>query len=128
MIKSEIEIDIEKPFLNDKLDREKIADVLTKIIDGNSGNFVLSVESRWGTGKTTFFKMWKQKLDNTDKYKTIYFNAWENDDSEDPLLAILSEMESIFEKSKYDKIKKSIVPLLKQAFPVAIKIYPPLWQ
>lgn len=122
-----IEIIEENPFENCKFAREKIADNLTNIIQKTEHPLVLSVDSPWGTGKTTFVNMWKQKLENTGEYKTLYFNAWENDDSDDPLLSLLSVMlESFPEKSKEDtplgKVKKAGKTLLKKGLPLLFKI------
>jgi hypothetical protein len=38
--------------------------------------------------------MWQKHLDSQGTFKTFYFNAWENDDTEDPLLELIAEMES----------------------------------
>lgn len=92
-------IDKEDPFLNCKLEREPIADNLTKIIEGIDGGFVLSIDSPWGTGKSTFIEMWVQKLtnekQNDEKQNNIfpiYFNAWENDFQDNPLIALIGEL------------------------------------
>jgi hypothetical protein len=53
-------IPIEKdkdPFENCKLDRKKYAISLNEIIDFYSNGFVMAVNNKWGTGKTTFIKM-----------------------------------------------------------------------
>ena len=77
------DIPIDNPFQNDKLDRKNIAENLENIIDSINGSVVLSIDASWGNGKTTFIKMWKQKIDNEAKYKATYFNAWEDDDCEE---------------------------------------------
>ena len=57
----------------------------------------------------TFVTMWKDLLDNNEKYSskfnTLYFNAWENDYITDPLLALVSEIEAEIkrEDSKFKK-------------------------
>ena len=121
------DIPIDNPFQNDKLDRKNIAENLENIIDSINGSVVLSIDASWGNGKTTFIKMWKQKIDNEAKYKAIYFNAWENDDCEDPLLALINEITELLktkeENSKIiDGIKKYGKPLLKKAIPTMLKI------
>ena len=47
----------DNPFQNDILDREKIADNLEAIIGISKGSLVLSIDSGWGKGKTTFINM-----------------------------------------------------------------------
>ena len=72
----EIEISEQDPFANDKLERKPFANVLTTIINLYSDKgCVLSINGEWGSGKTTFIKMWQQQLKNNG-YRTIYFNAW----------------------------------------------------
>ena len=57
----------------------------------NQTNQHLFLTGKAGTGKTTFVKMWQQYLNNAS-YKTLYFNAWENDFDSSPLVAIMSEL------------------------------------
>lgn len=121
------EIPDDNPFCNDKLNREVIADNLEKIIETTTGSLVLSIDSCWGNGKTTFIQMWTKKLRKSNKYKTLYFNAWENDESNDPLLALLGEFEELLTNDKdKENIIKSIMqygkPLLKRSIPTAIKM------
>lgn len=84
----------ENPFQNCKLSREPYARVLTDIVTTYSDGFVLAINNEWGAGKTTFVKMWEQQLKN-EGFKTIYFNAWENDFDSNPLVAIISEFETL---------------------------------
>ena len=77
----EIDIPQDNPFKNDKLDRETIAHYLTRLIKSSSEPFVLSINSQWGDGKTTFIKMWCQYLINQG-HPCIYFNSWEKDFSD----------------------------------------------
>ena len=91
----EVGIDPQNPFAGDVLDRKKYADVLTSVVDAYShSGCVLALNGKWGTGKTTFVNMWKAQMDNQG-YKTIYFNAWESDYMEDPLVALVSELKVI---------------------------------
>lgn len=107
-------IDPQKPFENCKLNREQYAEILTNIVSNYKDGFVLAVNNRWGTGKTTFIKMWEQYLKN-EQFKTIYFNAWENDFENDPLVALISEINSLAEPKTEILLKKFI----KNALPLA---------
>jgi len=80
------------PFENCKLDRDDCAKYLTKIISSLDEPFVMAVSSKWGGGKTTFMKMWQQKLAQ-ENYISFYFNAWKNDYVTDPLLSFIVEMQ-----------------------------------
>lgn len=97
----------EKPFAECKLAREPYARVLTDIVNTYADGFVLAINNEWGTGKTTFVKMWQQQLKN-EGFQTIYFNAWENDFDSKPLVALMSELETLT-NAKNKKVFKSVV-------------------
>lgn len=107
---TDLSIPQDNPFEHCQLAREPYAKVLTTIVQTYSDGFVLAINNEWGTGKTTFIKMWKQLLENKS-YRTIYFNAWENDFDNNPLVALMAEFESISEPSK----EKHFKGLLKNA-------------
>lgn len=95
----EIDIPQKNPFQYDKLERGKTATILTDIVSfyGKSG-CVMALNGEWGAGKTTFVKMWRQLLINNE-FKTLYFNAWTSDYTDDPLLAMVSELKELSPKS-----------------------------
>ncbi len=79
----------------DKFGLEPFADKLTTYLQVESKfvdeSFVLSLNSEFGSGKSTFFEMWANKLKSADNtFKVVYINAWESDFQGDPLLAIVS--------------------------------------
>ena len=79
----DIEIPKSNPFQNCELGRKPYADILESLVCNGKGGCVMSLDGAWGTGKTTFVKMWQQQLNNHE-FKTIYFNAWEHDYMTDP--------------------------------------------
>ncbi len=92
---------------DDRLDRKEIADRLTSIVRDQEVPFVISVDGRWGTGKTFLLKRWRQQLEN-DGYQAIYFNAWEDDFSHDPLLAIIGQLSEHFDDGALQKMAFAI--------------------
>jgi hypothetical protein len=118
---NDIDIPQGNPFANCKLNRQKYAEVLTSILSSYPNGFVLAINSEWGTGKTTFIKMWQQYLRNHE-FKTLYFNAWENDFDSDPLIALISELKSLTQKDDDEKFKS----LLKKGAILTKKILPSL--
>jgi len=124
MIKhKEIDIIAGSPFANCKLDRQQYAKVLTSIVDIYADGFVLAINNKWGTGKTTFVKMWEQDLKD-NKYQTVYFNAWENDFENNPLTALMGELKTLTKKSTEPKFKKVLnraAILSKHIAPVVVK-------
>lgn len=121
-----------KSFEDDLYNRKVIAENLTKIMEAQDEPMVISLDSDWGTGKTTFITMWKDLLDTNEehknKFKTLYFNAWENDYIKDPLLAIFADMEKqIHEddsslKKNYEKVKSKVKPIGKAVVATGIKV------
>jgi predicted KAP-like P-loop ATPase len=103
----ELEIPEDNPFANCKLERKPFARVLTDIVTSYADGFVLAINNEWGAGKTTFVKMWKQQLKN-EGFQTIYFNAWENDFDSNPLVALMSELETLT-NAKNKEVFKSVV-------------------
>lgn len=118
-----VEIVPGNPFEHCKLDREKYAEILTQIIDNYSDGFVLSVNNKWGEGKTTFIEMWKVYLGNKG-FKNVYFNAWEHDFGQDPMAAILSEIKSLDlgdKEVKFDDIIKKAAKFSLNVVPILFK-------
>ena len=85
-------------FEHDLLNREKYADFLTELLDNpdkykrnsDSNSMCIAIDSGWGTGKTTFINMWKEKLETKEEeYVIINYNAWKNDFAENPLESIV---------------------------------------
>ncbi|HET7308006.1 MAG TPA: P-loop NTPase fold protein [Gammaproteobacteria bacterium] len=87
-------------FEDDLLDLSEFASRLEEFINIErhfvSGGLVLALSSRFGSGKTTFLRMWNASLNNRkqDERHTIVItlNAWESDYYGDPLFAILSSL------------------------------------
>ncbi|WP_343705915.1 P-loop NTPase fold protein [Flavobacterium sp.] len=116
----EILIDSENPFANCQLDRKKYSEVLSGIIEAYSEGFVLAINNKWGTGKTTFIRMWEQDLKNNG-FQTVYFNAWENDFENNPLVALMGELKTLTNKPtdpSFQKILKKASILSKHVIPI----------
>lgn len=82
---------------DDKLERWRYSHVLTSLLRDCEEPLVVAVNGEWGTGKTFFLERWKPDYENsvpTDARpgRVIYFSAWQDDDVEDPLLALLGQI------------------------------------
>jgi len=106
----DIEIPEGNPFANCKLDRRQFADILTNMVAYAEDGFTMALTGKWGSGKTTFVKMWKQMLADQG-YKTFYLNAWSSDFVEDPLIAIFNGLLSCLPSSNKDKAHKAVKEL-----------------
>ena len=87
----EIDVPPNNPFENDRLGRQKPAEILTHLLGSLEGPCVLAIDAMWGNGKTTFLRMWAQHLRN-QKFPVVEFNAWETDYAGDPFVALSSEL------------------------------------
>ena len=103
----EPEVNPNDPWCDDVLERKEIADRLTSIVRGQEAPFVISVDGRWGTGKTFLLKRWAQELQNQG-FEAIYFNAWEDDFNDDPLLAIVGQLSEHFNEGVPDEIARTV--------------------
>jgi len=121
---NDIEILKDNPFKNCKLERERYAHVLTSIIGNFAEGFVMAINNEWGTGKTTFIKMWKQSLEN-DGFKTLYFNAWENDYEIEPMIALLGELKTLLGKDNetFKSLLKKGTVFTKHLLPTVAKAF-----
>jgi predicted KAP-like P-loop ATPase len=71
----EIDANLPKyPFDNDLLDREEEIINLTDIIQNVEAPLVLAVNAPWGTGKSTFIRLWCAYLEQQN-LDFIWFNA-----------------------------------------------------
>ncbi|SEN36078.1 KAP family P-loop NTPase fold protein [Nitrosomonas marina] len=88
--------DIQK--LSERL--EKFIAVEHQFVDGS---LVISLNAKYGAGKTAFLDMWKSSFDNEDELKSkihefsekpliVLLNAWESDYMGDPLFAVVSAL------------------------------------
>ncbi len=103
---------------DDKLERKKCADALTNLVAGQPGPLVISLNGAWGTGKTFFLKRWQAQLEKNG-FKSIYFNAWEDDFIGNPLVSIIGQLWDSLKGEKFAKIVRSIK---ENAKPVLAKL------
>lgn len=105
------------PFLHDKLDRKQYAEPLTQLVENTPDPFVLAVDGGWGTGKTSFLRMWCRHLEDRG-HRCLYFSAWKNDFAVDPLAALVAELTADLEKDSSplsDRSQKILAELKKVA-------------
>ena len=88
---AEFEAPPDDPFKHDRLNRRPQIEGLTQTVLGIEGPCVIALDAQWGEGKTAFVRMWAQSLRNEGC--TVYeLNAWENDDIDEPLVALYREV------------------------------------
>ena len=124
---------ITKAFEPDYLNRKELALEWTDALFSTKLNhhLVISVSGDWGTGKTYLAKNWHKYLEEQG-YFTCYIDAHKKDYAEDPLLIIMSEIESAVNKymkaengaikEAFGKVKDSFLPFLVSGFKTAVKV------
>ncbi len=117
----EIKVTEFDPYREDLLDRKKTGDILLQLIQTSSKGFVMALNGKWGSGKTTFVNMWHQQMKD-EGYKTIYYNVWENDYISDPLIGLIAE----FNEQTQVPGEKTLTDFLKKASIVGFSMIPAL--
>ena len=52
-------------FKNDALERKSFGETLMNLVTRSNDPLVISLDGKWGEGKTTFVKMWRGLLSGT---------------------------------------------------------------
>lgn len=124
---------ITKAFEPDYLNRKALVEEWTSALLSTKINhhLVISVSGDWGTGKTYLAKNWHKYLEEQE-YFTCYIDAHKKDYAEDPLLIIMSEIESYVRNyTKEDKkvikrafkpVKRKFIPFLVSGFKTVAKV------
>lgn len=85
-------------FTEDIFKRKNVADYITEIIKNKEQIFdeqqslVIAIDSPWGTGKTTFLELWKKELELDEEFTVISYNAWKEDDYNNPLIPLSTKI------------------------------------
>ena len=122
-----IDIQPGNPFENDLLNREEMAEILTRVVGNVDGPCVIAVDASWGAGKTTFLKMWGQLL-RDNSFPVAEFNAWETDYSGEPFVPLTSEITGAIQNwsgpsvnPQLDAAKHKSLEILQKAAPGVIR-------
>jgi len=100
-------------FNNDILNRKAFGEALRNIVQKTDGEMVISLDGKWGEGKTTFVKMW-QGLLLESKIPNIYIDAFANDYIDDPFITIASAVNGYIEKNIKEDNKEEKINELKE--------------
>lgn len=81
---------------NDLFDRAELGRGMTNLISTVSDPLVIAFDGQWGSGKTTFLKMWSGELRKSG-FPVVYFDAFENDYVSDAFAALVREIVALEE-------------------------------
>ena len=123
---TEPKVDKDNPWADDLLRREEIATRLTNLVATQEPPLSISLHGQWGTGKTFMLTRWQKALEK-ENYRAIYFNAWEDDFCDQPLLAIVGQLSEHFKDTRWKTIVQRLagiaVSLTQQAAVSTVKSY-----
>lgn len=105
----------EDPYNGDLLDRKMCGEVLEGLAKTFSSGCVIALDGKWGTGKTTFVRMWGEYM-KRNGYTVLSFNAWESDFVLDPLICLISEFKKATVVAGKDNIEKLTKAVAKISF------------
>lgn len=76
--------------------RDDAARRLNQIVSGQEQPLTICLNGEWGSGKTYFLTRFVENYNSgTPVGRAVYFNAWEDDFLENPLLAIVSQLKKV---------------------------------
>jgi len=106
---------------NDHGNLKTFADNLVKLITAeatvNEGSGVISLDAKFGMGKTHFLQMFETHLKNQE-FECFFIDAWRNDFYHSPLLTIIFEFINYFDKNKEENEK--IIKQLKTIATISV--------
>lgn len=105
---------------DDVLNRKPFGEMLTNLVQGGEESLVMSIDAKWGEGKTTFVKMW-QSLLNDNKIPNIRIDAFENDYVDDAFILLVNTILAYADehKNRSDRVKEGMQTFVENAFLVS---------
>jgi hypothetical protein len=82
----------DEPATTDELDRLKLARALVAVIEQCGTPLVVGLYGTWGTGKTSLMRIVEAELRQTRGVKPVWFDAWQHQFDESPVVALLHTM------------------------------------
>lgn len=118
-----LKIEPNDPFASDALGRGESAETLTELLASLDESFVLAIDAPWGSGKTTFLRMWSEQL-RQNGFRVVSFNAWESDFSESAIVSLLAELKSGIGDLLPPKHVDRLAKVMKVGFGLAKRVVP----
>lgn len=115
----ESEADNDEPWAEDALDRKAFAQGFLDRVRGAKTPLCVAVRGSYGSGKTFMLENLHDQLVR-DKKPSIYFNAWENEIGDEPLMSLLACVQRPADDDKpvVAKVMEGAVTVAKKAGPI----------
>ncbi len=125
---TELPVPDEDPFRHDLLGRREAVEVLSELLSHIEGPCVFALDAPWGTGKTSFLRMWSAHLRQLG-FAVAEFNAWETDFTGEPFAALTAELGRSLTRDSGSRLEKALsgtraaaIQVLKYTLPGAIRL------
>ncbi len=108
---------------HDQLNRKETSKKLSDLVERIDDPLVIALDGAWGSGKSVFLKCWvgEHLKHHGEKTQTVYFDAFEHDYLDDPLIALTSAISERIERdpesqsAKAWRMAKNAAPFLGKA-------------
>ena len=101
-------------FSKDILDRKGYGEALRNLAIRSSDALVISLDGKWGEGKTTFVKMWQGLLSESN-IPNIYIDAFSNDYVDDAFITVVSAITNYAERTIVKGHKEKVSELKEKS-------------
>ncbi len=103
------------------LQRQRVGQSLSNLLDGVDDPLVIALDGNWGTGKSFFLKRWvgAHTIENGSNATTVYFDAFANDYVSDPLPALVSALAERLPEEDAETLQRVKSAAFKLAKPLA---------
>ena len=108
-------------FEKDILGRGDFGQSLLNLVSRFSDELVISLDGKWGEGKTTFVKMWQGML-NQAEVPSIYIDAFLNDHIDDAFIAVASAITAYIEENSVKSDDKKSKEFKEKAKQVGVQL------
>src|SRR5438094_4296605 len=95
----------DEPTAQDGLNRQQYAQAFARLAETCETPLVVGLYGTWGIGKTSLMKLIQNELDNS-KTRVIWFNLWEHQFNENPVVALAHALTATIGGKKKRAAKK----------------------
>jgi hypothetical protein len=111
----------------DVLQRARTGEALSNLVDTVTDPLVITIDGRWGVGKSYFLKRWvgAHKLQNDGISNTVYFDAFSQDYMGDPLTSLISAIEDRIPdagKPQFQRVKNAAFSLVRPLTRIGLSV------
>lgn len=117
---AEFTADSEDPFGSDRLNRRQHVEALCRILTAVEGHLAVSLDARWGAGKTAFARMCGAQL-RSEGVRVVDFNAWRQGHTGDPLVDLVAAISQQIDSPKIEAVKQTAASLAWHVAQVATR-------